>query len=242
MSPFNQRNKHHDESVSMSNLRITFENLIAVLSDTKYESGIDRMTIAHTIQDLYSHVSGDRNIRIRCPAPMNNLEDKFQFLWPEGARVSSRAPSDTSRASHRSGKSHRLSSKFTSGNIDSNAVRRAMSVTSSHYSKRFVGFIDEEDEKAEDEEEPVYHFSPPRHRKSSVPGPENTIRVNGSVMRPSPSLEQMFARKSLADEAGDNEDRETPEQESRPVSGRHTRGPNRSTRRRGVSNVGFSEE
>ena len=178
------------------------ENLIALLNTDKYASGVDPITLSHTIDDIYRHIAGDKNSRIRLPAPSNSPDDGFDFMWPEGARVSSKAPSDTS---HRSGRSHhsnrsRLSSKFVGGNISPNHTRRAMSVTSSQYSKRYVGFIDEEDEPESENYSIVSPSSHFRRRSSGAHKPQNTVRVHGGVVKPTPSLERMFAKADIGDE------------------------------------------
>lgn len=232
---------HHDKSFSNTNLKITLENLIALLNHPKYNEGIDSETMSHTINDVFAYVSGDKDIRIRCPAPMSNLDDRFQYMWPEGAKVTSRPASNTSKASHRSGKPRRLSSRFTGGNIDPELARMAMSVTSSAFSRQHVGFIEEEDE--------YVTARPPltQRRRSSVVQPRNTVRVNGGVVKPSPSLERMFASSNIVE---DNDDENSID---RQPSHRHNNNLSRDMvpepintqkygKRNRQSRVGFSDE
>lgn len=233
----------------MRNVKTTLENLVAILNDGTYSNGIDPITMSHTVDDIYRFVSGDKNSRIRCPAPVDNLDNRFRLLWPEGATVTSRPTSDasrTSRTSHRSGRSHHLSSRYTSGNINPDLTKRAMSVTSSQYSKRYVGFIEEEDEDD-------YSTAPPHrsnHRSnSSASKSSSTMRVNGAVVKPTPSLEKMFASNSIADscDQSDNCDTSLPDKSYRkpyaaPALSEHTSANGGRRGKRYASKIGFGDE
>ncbi|KAJ4002536.1 hypothetical protein NW766_012861 [Fusarium irregulare] len=214
-----REHREHRDHTSMKDVKITLENLVAVLNSAKYKSGIDPETMIYTIDDIFAYVSGDSNIRIRTPAPIDNLDDRFGFMWPEGARVTSRAPSEGSRASRQSNRSRHLSAKFTSGNIEPDLMKSALSVTSSQYSSRYVGFIEEEDEQP-----PVVQVQRPAQRRfggqrrpSNASARQGTVKVNGGVMKPSPSLERMFAGSSIADDSLDGDELDI---ENRPVSNR----------------------
>ncbi|PHH90153.1 hypothetical protein CDD83_4375 [Cordyceps sp. RAO-2017] len=124
-----------------------------------------------------------------------------------------------------------------------------MSVTSSQYSKRYIGFIDEDD----DENDNVGPSPAPiRHRKSSTTKPQNTIKVNGAVIKPTPSLEKMFASVSMNNDNSNDDDDEY-DIAPRPVSNRHNGRAQTSCvpepinvnkihrKRAAVSNVGFDD-
>lgn len=181
----------------VNNIRVTVENLCTHISNEKYNKGIDPDGVINMIHDFYYYVTGEKNIRIRLPAPMSNTEDHFDMMWPEGAKVSSRPTSVSS--SHYKGK--RLSSNYKSTKIQS----RASSVTST--SKRtvhYVGIAEEEssDERADnDYDDRKYKATSTRHRSNSTRHDNNqkhngsagnTLRVNGHVMKPSPSFEEIL--------------------------------------------------
>lgn len=204
MSFFNT-SKQHTTHPDIKYVKVTLENLVAILHQNIYENGIDPGTMCETIDDIFTYLSGDKYIRIRCPAPVDNPDDRFRVLWPEGSIVLSRPPSETSHRSHRSrhsSKSYHLSSKYVSGNIGSDLAGRAMSVTSSRFSKRYVGLIDEEDEA--DNTVISSHQRHKQHRTSSVSKPQNTIKVNGAIMKPSPSMERMFGKIAVNDDNNDD--------------------------------------
>jgi hypothetical protein len=230
--------RSHGDRVSMSNVKVTFENLVAILNSPKYRNGIDPETMICTIDDIFSYVSGNADGRIRTPAPMDDLNDRFDFMWPEGARVSSRPPSESSRASRHSGRARHLSSKFTSGNIGPDLMRSALSVTSSQSSRRYVGFIDEEHEEPDPRSPPItYPRFPPRRRSSVTSGPGSTVKVHGAVVKPTPSIEKMFAASSITDDSPFEAD--LPEPEARPASTRRRAPPSGRGDRPPVSNVRY---
>ncbi len=242
--------KKEQSHTAMKNFKVTMENLVAVLNDDKYRDGVDVTTLCYTLDDIYRHIAGDVNSRIRIPAPVGDLEDKFGLMWPEGARVSSRPPSESSRHSgkshshrHRSGSGKHLSSKYTSGDISPDLTRRALSVTSggSSYSKRYVGFIPEDDEDDN-------NYSASNNRRSSTKATNHsnkTVRVDGAVVKPTVSLENMFPQYSIDD--NDNNDDEV--YAPRPVSKKHVRknvkpldvASNGDRKKRSV-NVGFADD
>lgn len=175
-------------------LRTTFENLCATFADEKYRNGIDPNTMVDAINDIYLYVAGNKNMRIRLPAPMSNLDDRFGFMWPEGAKVSSRAPSNSSRVSVR-----KLSSNYTS----QRAKDRAYSVTSSsRYSTKYIGFVEEDEDDGKrhvsrqtTQEKPSLSRTDTvtrRRSRSSKSSGSNTIKVGGQVMKPTPSMEKIL--------------------------------------------------
>lgn len=196
---------------SGENVKITFENVCAILRQEKYNEGIDADTTIRMIEDLYVYLTHNKDTRIRCPAPVSNPDDKFNMMWPEGAKVQSRPPSLSSSyaSSHyRKSTASGLSSKYTTGNLSQQARSRVSSTVSSRRPEgRYVGIIDEEADNGKSElisslksshagaESEVKH----RHRSRSSRDKsaasrhkeEITLRVAGAVVRPSASLEQI---------------------------------------------------
>lgn len=189
----------------INDVRITFENIRALLYDEKYSHGLDPNTTIDMINDVYDYVIGNKNMRIRLPAPVSNLEDRFGFMWPEGAKISSRAPSNASTAY----KGRKLSSNYNS----ERARNRATSVaSSSKFSARYVGFADEdepENNNVKHSENHVKHKS--KHSRSVNPdnakhkknkhatnNGSSVMRVNGQVFKPTPSMDDMLGNMNSA--------------------------------------------
>ncbi|KHN93713.1 uncharacterized protein MAM_08426 [Metarhizium album ARSEF 1941] len=124
-----------------------------------------------------------------------------------------------------------------------------MSVTSSQFSKKYVGFIDEE----ENEGENYFAVSPPprqsRRKSSGAVRGQNTVRVQGGIMKPTPSLEKMFASANIGED-DDEEDCTSRPAVSRghytasslPVAPLDTQNRGNSQRRKKASKVGFGDE
>lgn len=242
----------------IEDVKVTFENVCAMLNDDKYLNGIDRDSVVTLLSDIYSYVGGNRSIPLHCPAPVDNPSDRFGFMWPEGAKVSSRPTSRSS--SHRSRHVPALSSKYVSKSTGS----RTPSVTSSAYSGRYIGIVDEEP--------PVSYRYPAdvpvsptvqrglgldtptrRYSKSHIPPlnpsggideelskafgafsvreTSSTLPVPDAVIRPTKSLQQIYG-----DEHNEKDDMEgdvdAPRQE-RPVARKHVRK---------THNVGIADE
>lgn len=141
MSSFFSRTKYV-EGGDIEDVRITFENLIFALQDKKYDEGVDAETIILTIRDIYGYVTGtSRGKALRLPAPANDPEDKYNTMWPEGAKVRTRSRRDshTSRASSVTSNGvrvPRISNAYTNS--------RASSNTSSRYAPVKAKFIEDE--------------------------------------------------------------------------------------------------
>lgn len=231
-------NSSHQKNVltrtSTTNVQITFENIVAILSDKKYDAGIERSSIINMLSDVFNYVSGDQNVRIACPVPMLDLNDRHQVIWGEGAKVSSRSRSGVPKVSYTSDRRPSLSSSAMRGERD--AIKRAYSVTSSSgYSSRYVGIAED----SEDEYTPSasVHQRPNSKRDSYVRADRyNPVRVGGSIVRPTPSIERMFNTNNVA--MFDDE----PEIEVdavRPVVNKHSKVPERKSGKQ--SRVGFGD-
>lgn len=230
-------NSHH-KSVTVRtpirNVQITFENIVAILSDKKYDTGVDRSSIINMLSDVFNYVSGDQNVRIACPVPMSDLNDKHQVIWGEGAKISSRPGSSTSRTSYTLDRRPSLSSSAMRGERD--AIKRAYSVTSSSgYSTRYVGIAED----SEDEYTPsvgVHQDPNSRRRGYGHADRYNPVRVGGSIVRPTPSIERMFNTNNAA--MFDDE----PEVELDPIRPAVNKHSNISERKSGKkSRVGFGD-
>ncbi|KAL9122213.1 MAG: hypothetical protein Q9187_001230 [Circinaria calcarea] len=188
----------------LSEITTTKQNTIRA---PEYYHGIDVDTMVECFDNLYSYIAGDMNSRIRCPAAVNDPEDKFRSMWPEGSTVFSRS---TSVASYNSGKSRhssrsrpeyskRLSAKYTGG---------SGSVTSK-FGSRYVGIAEESEQDEARDLKPA-----PKYRKEKFSSPHvSTVRVGNSIVRPTPSLERLY-QPMVADalQRGDYEDEDEEEQ------------------------------
>lgn len=243
--------------ISRENLRITFENLVELLVSEKYASGIDSGSISRMFDDIYMLIIDDPNTRIRLPAPVSDPDNRYKFMWPEGATISSRP---ASVATSKTGTSSKASFRGMFSNMrDSERLTGAMSVvSSSNFSnrRRHIGFIDEDDEETDTEYEAQRRRLSSSRRDST--GPTNTMRVNGGVVKPSASIEQMFAKTNINEsethQPGAHNPRAT---RSRPPAAVHKRNNNGDTyevvdveplntrsssnRRRGAT-VGFGDD
>ena len=77
-------------------LKITYENICDELNSGRYSSGIDPETMADMLCQLYRYTTNVLNGKpLKLPAPMNDLEDKYNILWPEGTRVKTRSRRDS---------------------------------------------------------------------------------------------------------------------------------------------------
>lgn len=172
-----------------SDIKTTLENVCALLDDPKYNGGLDPSSVVSLIEDIYEYVAGNKNKRLRLPAPANDPDDRYRIMWAEGAKVKSRPSSVSSKGSVDRHTSNKLSSIYSSRNsTETKPIDRAMSVTSSSkYTSRYIGIIDEE---------PISLQQPPlpprSNRRDSITG-SNTMRVNGATVRPSNSLEAILS-------------------------------------------------
>ena len=74
----------------VSDIKTTLENLCSELSSSVYDDGVDRDSLIVTLGDIYKWIVVDPDITISLPAISSNPEDRFRFVFPESARVSSR--------------------------------------------------------------------------------------------------------------------------------------------------------
>jgi hypothetical protein len=130
------------EGGDIDDIRITFENLMGRLQDSKYDEGIDADTMVLTIADIYKYVTDtSRGKALRLPAPANNPDDKYNTMWPEGAKVRTRSRRDShaSRASSVTSNGIRIP-KINQAYTHS----RASSNTSSKYAPVRARFIEDD--------------------------------------------------------------------------------------------------
>lgn len=183
---FSRNKKQHSSSRPPSRyVKITLENIKELLLiEKKYKGGVDTNTLCDTIDDICAYVLGDADHKIRLPAPVLDPDDRYHFIFPEGARVRSRPPSESSRTSRHSNRS------FHS---------RARSVASSTGCVFNIGFApDERDERDEDDGNNDIYIPPRSFNKPRKNSVSSTIKVNGTPMKPSPSLEKMFSATSVS--------------------------------------------
>lgn len=130
------------EGGDIDDIRITFENLMGRLQDSKYDEGIDADTMVLTIVDIYKYVTDtSRGKALRLPAPANNPDDRHNTMWPEGAKVRTRSRRDShaSRASSVTSNGIRIP-KINQAYTHS----RASSNTSSKYAPVRARFIEDD--------------------------------------------------------------------------------------------------
>lgn len=198
-------------------IEITFGNICATLNDNKYADGLDQTTAINMVTDIYNYVRCSKNIRIRLPAPVSDPEDAYSFMWPEGAKISSRAPSNSSTLHN--------GRNFDKYKTDRARNRASSVVSSSKFSARHIGFAEDDDEKHtyKHRKGTSHHKSgdnTERHRRPSA-ATSNTnesrvLRVNGQVMKPTPSMDQLFAGPKSPDLDEDNDNEEDEVQAPRP--------------------------
>lgn len=190
---------------------ITVGNICAILVDSKYDSGLDPTTTANTIIDLYNYFTHNKNLRIRLPAPVSDPDDSYCFMWPEGAKTSSRAPSNSSAM---------YKGRYLSNYNTEKARNRASSVvSSSKVSSRHIGFVDDgsdNDNSTHSNKQHKHSSSNHKHNnsekhkrqnssKSSSNG-SNIMRINGQVMKPTTSMEQILGSPKVHDDEDKEED------------------------------------
>ena len=145
-------------------MKITFENLCSELNDSIYDDGVDRNTIIATIKDIYNWLVVDSDSSITLPATTREPDDRYRFIFPEGARVSTRKRGGTLSVSSRGSATlpkaaRKLSSHYTRSHSSTSSANRSQ--------PRYVGF-------AEDDDEPMGLRTPQRtgvssHRSSRRP-------------------------------------------------------------------------
>ena len=144
------------------------------------------------LSDIYEFVTGGKSVCIRLPAPVSNHDNCFKYIWPEGAKVTSVAKSQ-SNTSRRSSSCHyiegtsKLSPKYTNRDSGHTCSKKSSSVvSSSQYGLHYVGIAEQEPEDSNDH---LYKLSTTSsHTKS-----DNTINIGGSIVKPTPSLEQIIS-------------------------------------------------
>lgn len=167
---------------SLAVIKSTLQNLIAVIEHDRYKNGVDPNTLVNTINDLCNFISDSNNKKIRMPVPMDNINNGYTAAWFNDTTTNSRSRS-TSNTSYASNEPI-LSRNYELSNLSSNYTKRAVSVTSSSYSTKYTGFFGDED----DNDDQVYV-----HRGSTTgKGLHNTMKVNGAVARPTPSIEDLY--------------------------------------------------
>lgn len=169
--------------------KVTVDNIRSVLSGHEYVSGIDKDSAVKLIGQLYDYLTGRHEGPISLPAPAEFPDDRHRIIWPEGYKVNSRRMSSSSAGSRNEDARDKYS--LSKHILSERVVRRAASVTSSMYSTRYVGIIDEEDEP----EPPLAIRVRPnvperptstRHDRRDEP---RTVRIDENFIRPSPSVE-----------------------------------------------------
>lgn len=86
----------HVDGPSVTDLKITFENICEELNSGAYSSGIDPETMANMLVQLYKHITNTLHGKpLTLPASMDDPSDKYRILWPEGARVRTRSRRDS---------------------------------------------------------------------------------------------------------------------------------------------------
>lgn len=208
----------------IEDVKVTFENMCITLGEPIYDRGVDSDGVINMISDLYRYISGNKNMKIRCPAPADDPDDCHRIMWPEGAKVRSRTSSVSSRSTSYRQSVTRLSDQYANRHSREKSAQKARdyasSVTSSsRYGSRYVGIVDEElPESPLVSNGVVSMLSASRdargeHSKSSrvkIKQPpssssRNTLRVSGAVIKPSESLERIAGENNQ----GEDED-ETP--------------------------------
>lgn len=126
---------------SVSELKTTFENICEEFNSGHYQSGIDPETMANMMVQLYRHITNTSNGKpLSLPSPMDDPEDTYRILWPEGAKVKTRSRRD----SHASAGSSRTPSGVKVPNMRSSyGSSVASSVKSSRYAPVKARFMDE---------------------------------------------------------------------------------------------------
>lgn len=199
-------------------LRLTFQNICATLTqDERYNDGIDADGVSELLSDVYYYVTGNRNQRLRLPAPIADLNDKYRVMWPEGAKISSRAPSAASRNS----RVPSLAKSYTQKDVNRASSVISSSIASKH---RYIPFAsDDEDTEAEqstkqrrsrmdakksssrhnkEDENPLSFRSRQKQRKNSI----NTVKINSQPLVHSDSIEAIRAAKNNDIDNSDDED------------------------------------
>lgn len=208
-------------------VRRTFTNMCAIITqDDKYKEGVDADGIAALLNDVYYYVTGNRNQRIRLPAPVNDPHDKFRVMWPEGAKVSSRAPSTTSS------KVPSLAKSYTQKDVNRASSVVSSSIASKH---RYIPFASEDDDtEAEqstkqrksrvnakrhntkhnnEQENPLSFKSRQKQREGG-----NTVKINSEPLVHSSSIEAIRAARD--NDINDDEEEGVPPLTSRPPASR----------------------
>lgn len=75
------------------NIAVTFENILSHLK-TCNEPAISKSSVADMVADLYRWISYDKNMQISLPS--GHGTNQSLKMWPEGARISSRRPANSS--------------------------------------------------------------------------------------------------------------------------------------------------
>lgn len=124
-------------------IKVTLENLCSELNSNLYDLGVDRDTLVKTLSDIYEWIVVNKDTRISVPAPRDDLDDRHRYIFPEGARVStrrsSRASSVTSTASSSLPKQAlKLSSHYTRSHASTSSANR--------YQPTHIGFAEEEED------------------------------------------------------------------------------------------------
>lgn len=223
-------------------VRVTFENLCAVFSEERYNDGLDAQGVMHMLGDIYEFITGGKSVRIRLPAPVSNRDDCFKYMWPEGAKVTSIAKTQSNGSRRSSGhryseSTNRLSSKYTTRNNGRAHSKRSSSVvSSSQYGSRYVGIAEQEPDDSNEYSYKSSATSP--HAKSN-----NTINIGGSIVKPTPSLERIISstQRMNMNYGNDYNDYNEDEIEYRPAKSKrtNTEAPLRSSSK---NHVGFADE
>lgn len=149
----------------VTDIQATLENLCAELNSSIYNGGVDRKTLIGTIEDIYKWIVVDRNNSIALPAPSDNPSDRFRFIFPDGAQVTTRVRRSTSVSSKGSAclpkSARKLSNHYTQScsSVSRNPV----------FQSKHIGFV-------EDDVDPPY--TPPLRTQSNQPSDHHhNVRV-----------------------------------------------------------------
>lgn len=163
---------------------VLIEELIEVISNPMYENGMNASTVVNMMSDIHKYISGDTNTIIRIPAPIGNDEDRHQILHPSDSTNIVRTVSNISKDSTTSS-IRKMPLRHKARSIISNSTSRSISVTSSGYSKKYIGFID--DDVDDNEDRPSYI-----HKGSSSRNIRHTTRIENAIVKPTPSIEKLY--------------------------------------------------
>jgi len=206
----------------VEHIKTTFENLCAELNAEKYDGGVCRDGVIRLVNDVYKWLVVSKDNMIRLPATVNQPEDTARFMFPEGARVSTRKSkcgSNVSSAASNLPKGYTsLSRKYTES--------RSSATSTSRYAAHYVGFAEDDDVPKPLAQHSQGRNSAVEQRQMPVRGPASSNRVhvddiNRPMMVPTKSVEHMIPPRQRRPKPRRYEDDDKPQINSRndPVFG-----------------------